>query len=76
MNSAYCEEILLTALEMASNINIETTVTKNLLLCSLWATYIIKYCGNFACLTTYLTNVLDHCWRNLFLLADPVGFEK
>jgi len=42
MNSAYWEEILLTAFEMASNINIERTVTTHLLLCSQWATYIIK----------------------------------
>jgi len=57
MNSAYWEEILLTACEMASNINTEGTGTTNLLLCSQWATYIIKYWGNFTCLTTYLTNV-------------------
>lgn len=80
MNSAYWEEILLTAFEMASNINIERTVTTSLFLCSHLTTYIIKYWGNFTCLTTYLTNGLDQCWRNLFargslwlrkIIADP-----
>ena len=66
MNSAYWEDILLTAFEMARNIYIKMTVTTGLLWCSQWVTYIIKYWGNFTCLTTYLTNGWDQCWQNIF----------